>query len=176
MAAGKQKLKKLEEDTQAQWDIINEAEKAQNQTAEEIASLKEELSEAKQACAAAEKERDNAEAAASRKISKRADELESHWKIYFSSGKRDISVRRDFSQQMAKFETRLELDAERKMKEIFDAKDPTSVADRGKMRTKEATWHCKVHDGYRLHYLWHGDTNTVEFVSCISHAKQDKMR
>ena len=171
------KLKDLKDDYSAQEEIIKEAQISQERSGEEIKRLKLENIQYQKRCEDAEKSRDEAKKIADKKIGKRADELEEHWKIYFSASNRGIKIRREFSRDMARVDTELELEAERKMKEIFDAKNPESVAyrDRGRMHSKEKTLHCKVKYKYRLHYLWNRDDQTVEYVAFISHNKQDKL-
>ena len=170
-------LKDLKDNYSAQEEIIKEAQISQGKNSEEIKRLKLENSQYKKRCEAAEKSRDEAKTIADKRIEKRADELEEHWNIYFSKNNRRIKVRKRFSRDMARVNNELELEAERKMKEIFDAKNPESVAyrDRGRMHNKENTLHCKVKYKYRLHYLWNRDSQTVEYVAFISHNEQDKL-
>ena len=161
-------------DIETYEEIIAEAEQSQEQASNDIERLQQEKKDLQERCDALEERLASAENIFKEKQEKRENELKRTWENYFRSPTRRAEYQPNFINAVAKKHYDMIADVERKMIEIFDAKNPAMYADRGRMNTKEKTFHASVRKKYRLHYLYSIDNDTVIFVCFCSHNYQDK--
>lgn len=161
-------------DIETYEEIIAEAEQSQEQASNDIKRLQQEKKDLQERCDALEERLASAENIFKEKQEKRENELKRTWENYFRSPTRRAEYQPNFINAVAKKHYDMIADVERKMIEIFDAKNPAMYADRGRMNTKEKTFHASVRKKYRLHYLYSIDNDTVIFVCFCSHNYQDK--
>lgn len=154
--------------------VIEEAGQAQEQYAYNIQQVHKQNIELEQSCNEYKGRAENAERKLREKNQKRGIELGRNWKNYFRNTSRTVDYQADFINDVADQYHDILVDIEKKMIEIYDAKNPVNIADRGRMNTKEKTLHASVRKKYRLHYLYDAASNTVTFVKFCSHNYQDK--
>ncbi|SFT40797.1 hypothetical protein SAMN02910356_00504 [Selenomonas sp. GACV-9] len=156
--------------------MLDEAAAQQEESSNIITQLTVKIEELSKSCELLQIEKNKATEIANKKIDKRKEELANQLNIFFTSDERNIRIDDEFLRKLAKLDSKLLYDVERKMKEIYDAENPEVIGlmDRGKMNTKQGTLHCKIRKSYRLHYLWKKERKCVVFVGFFSHNEQDK--
>ena len=143
--------KRLIDEQKAAQQMLDEAEVQQSDASNTIKEMAAKIEKLERERRISQEEKEKAEAIANQKIEKCGKTLREQWNIFFKSSERSIEVKDQYLNSVAKRDTKLRLNIERKMKEIFDAKNPKSVADRGKMHAGQQTLHCSIRKDYRLH-------------------------